>query len=56
VLSQHPRWDFARSGHPSQPGLQWEPFDPTYGKTMMSDNDCRIMSDPEGEVRRLLLA
>jgi para-nitrobenzyl esterase len=47
--------NFARTGNPSQPGLTWEPFDPTRGQTMVFDNHCRMMNDPEGEVRRLLL-
>ena len=48
--------NFARTGNPSQPGLQWEPFEPTRGRTMVFDNDCRMADDPEGEIRKLLLA
>jgi para-nitrobenzyl esterase len=48
--------NFARTGNPSQPGLKWEPFDPARGQTMVFDNDCRMVNDPEGEVRRLLLS
>ena len=48
--------NFARTGNPSQPGLRWEPFEPTRGQTMVFDNNCRMTDDPEGEVRKLLLA
>lgn len=48
--------NFARTGNPSQPGLKWEPFEPARGQTMVFDNDCRMRDDPEGEVRKLLLA
>ena len=48
--------NFARTGNPSQPGLRWEPFEPARGQTMVFDNNCRITDDPEGEVRKLLLA
>jgi para-nitrobenzyl esterase len=48
--------NFARTGHPSQPGLKWEPFEPERGQTMVFDGNCRMINDPEGEVRRLLLA
>jgi para-nitrobenzyl esterase len=47
--------NFARKGDPSQPGLRWDPFEPARGQTMVFDNKCRIMDDPEGEVRKLLL-
>jgi para-nitrobenzyl esterase len=47
--------NFARTGHPSQPGLRWEPFEPSRGQTMVFDNNCRMTDDPEGEVRKLLL-
>jgi para-nitrobenzyl esterase len=48
--------NFARTGNPSQPGLTWTPFEPTKGPTMVFDNQCRIVNDPEGEVRKILLA
>ena len=48
--------NFARTGNPSQPGLKWEPFEPTRGRTMVFDNNCRMADDPESEVRKLLLA
>jgi para-nitrobenzyl esterase len=48
--------NFARSGNPSQPGLTWTPTDPTRCQTMVFDNHCRMVDDPEGEVRKILLA
>ena len=47
--------NFARTGNPSQPGLTWPPFDPVKMQTMVFDNVCRMVDDPEGEVRKLLL-
>jgi para-nitrobenzyl esterase len=47
--------NFARTGNPSQPGLTWTPSDPTRCQTMVWDNHCRMVDDPEGEVRRILL-
>jgi para-nitrobenzyl esterase len=47
--------NFARTGNPSQPGLAWEPFDPDRCQTMVFDNNCRMVDDPDGEVRKLLL-
>jgi len=46
--------NFARTGNPSQPGLDWQPFDPETGKTMVFDNQCRMENDPEGELRKIL--
>ena len=48
--------NFARTGNPSQPGLKWDPFEPTRCQTMVFDDNCGMMDDPEGEVRKLLLA
>ncbi len=48
--------NFAKTGNPSQPGLKWEPFEPTRCPTMVFDNTCRMVDDPEGDVRKLLLA
>ena len=45
---------FARTGNPSQPGLQWTPSDPANVQTMVFDNECRMVNDPEGDVRRIL--
>ena len=47
--------NFARTGNPSQPGLEWTPADPDRGATMVWDNECRMVDDPEGEARKLLL-
>ncbi len=48
--------NFARTGNPSQSGLIWAPFEPVRCPTMVFDNDCRMMDDPEGEVRKILLS
>ncbi len=47
--------NFAKSGNPSQPGLEWKPSDPDSNPTMVWDNRTRIENDPEGEARRILL-
>jgi para-nitrobenzyl esterase len=47
--------NFARTGNPSQPGLTWTPSDPVRCQTMVFDNHCRMVDDPEGELRRILL-
>jgi para-nitrobenzyl esterase len=47
--------NFARTGNPSQPGLEWTAADPDRGQTMVWDNECKMVDDPEGEVRKLLL-
>jgi para-nitrobenzyl esterase len=47
--------NFARTGNPSQAGLTWTPSDPVRCQTMVFDNHCRMVDDPEGEVRRILL-
>jgi para-nitrobenzyl esterase len=48
--------NFARNGNPSQPGLAWTPTDPVRCQTMVFDNSCRMMDDPESEVREVLLS
>jgi para-nitrobenzyl esterase len=45
---------FARTGNPSQPGLEWLPFEPESGRTMVWDNHSRMENDPEGELRKIL--
>jgi para-nitrobenzyl esterase len=45
---------FARTGNPSQPGLTWSPSDPEHNQTMVWDNECRMVNDPEGEIRKLI--
>lgn len=47
---------FARTGNPSQPGLTWTPTDPDSCKTMVFDNECRMVDDPVGEVRKIILS
>jgi para-nitrobenzyl esterase len=47
--------NFAKTGNPSQPGLTWEPSDPETNKTMVWDNDCRMVDDPDGELRKIIL-
>ena len=46
--------NFARTGNPSQPGLTWTPFDPDRRQTMVFDNKCAMVNDPEAEVRKIL--
>jgi para-nitrobenzyl esterase len=46
--------NFARTGDPSQPGLAWPAADPEHGQTMVFDKECRMVNDPEGEVRKLI--
>jgi para-nitrobenzyl esterase len=48
--------NFAATGDPSQPGLAWTPADPTNMQTMIFDNQCRMVNDPDGGVRRILLS
>jgi para-nitrobenzyl esterase len=48
--------NFARTGNPSQPGLTWTPSNSTRFQTMVFDNHCRMVDDPEGEVRKILHA
>ncbi len=47
---------FARTGNPSQPGLPWAPFEPGRCPTMVFDDDCRMVDDPEAEARKILLS
>ncbi|HTY94130.1 MAG TPA: carboxylesterase family protein [Steroidobacteraceae bacterium] len=47
--------NFARTGNPSQPGLEWIASDPQVGQTMVFDNHCRMENDPEAQARRILL-
>lgn len=48
--------NFAHTGNPSQPGLPWKPSDSSLRQTMVFDNDCRMVDDPEGKLRRILLS
>ena len=47
--------NFARTGRPAQSNLQWMAADPANMQTMILDNDCRMVRDPQGDVRRILL-
>lgn len=47
--------NFARTGNPSQPGLTWPAFTPDRCATMVFDDDCRMVDDPDGPARKLLL-
>jgi para-nitrobenzyl esterase len=46
---------FAATGNPSIPGLKWEPTDPQSNRTMIWDNECRMVDDPDGEARKIIL-
>ncbi len=48
--------NFARAGNPSQRGLTWTPFEPVHCPTMVFDDKCHMVDDPEGEVRKILLS
>ena len=47
--------NFARTGNPSQPGLTWTPSDPTRNQSMVFDTQCRMVDDPDGDARKVLL-
>ena len=47
---------FAAAGNPNTPGLTWAPTDPETNKTMVWDNQCRMVEDPEGEARKIILS
>ncbi len=47
---------FAATGNPNIPGLKWEPTDPETNKTMIWDNECHMVHDPDGEARRIILS
>ena len=42
-------------GNPGQPGLVWTPFTAEKCETMVWDNECRMINDPEGDLRKILL-
>jgi para-nitrobenzyl esterase len=48
--------NFARTGNPSQHGLTWTPFDPDRCPTMVFDDVCRVVDDPEAEARKILIS
>ena len=45
-----------RNRKPSISGVTWEPTDPETNKTMVWDNECRMVDDPDGEARKIILA
>jgi para-nitrobenzyl esterase len=47
---------FARTGNPSLPELKWTATDPTRCQTMVFDNNSRMVDDPEGPLRKMLLS
>jgi para-nitrobenzyl esterase len=47
---------FAAKGNPSIPGLTWEPSAPETNRTMLWDNDCQMVDDPEGPARKIILS
>jgi para-nitrobenzyl esterase len=47
---------FAATGNPGLPGLPWAPTEPERNRTMIWDNECRMVDDPDGEARRILLS
>ncbi|HWC17583.1 MAG TPA: carboxylesterase family protein [Terriglobales bacterium] len=46
---------FAATGNPSIPGLRWEPTNPETNRTMIWDNECRMVDDPDGQARKIIL-
>ena len=46
---------FAATGSPNISGLKWEPTDPETNKTMIWDNECHMVNDPDGEARKIIL-
>lgn len=47
---------FAATGNPSLPDLTWAPTDPESNKAMIWDNECRMVDDPEGDARKIILS
>ena len=47
---------FAASGNPSIPGLAWSATDPDSNQTLIFDNECRMVDDPDSEARKIILA
>jgi para-nitrobenzyl esterase len=49
--------EFARSGKPSHTGMpEWMPFDAQARSTMILDNECRLLKDPEQAPRTAIAA
>jgi para-nitrobenzyl esterase len=48
---------FARTGNPNHKGLpNWPKFDATQRATMIFNNECKVVNDPNGEERKALAA
>ncbi|AFL88074.1 carboxylesterase type B [Terriglobus roseus DSM 18391] len=47
---------FAATGKPSTAGINWQPSDPASNGTMIFDNQCRMVNDPDGDSRKIILA
>ena len=47
---------FAATGNPSLPELKWEPTDPETNKTMIWDDECHMVNDPDGDARKIILS
>jgi para-nitrobenzyl esterase len=48
---------FARTGNPNHKGLaKWSSFDEKTRATMIFDNECKLVNDPQGEIRQALAA
>jgi para-nitrobenzyl esterase len=48
---------FARTGNPNHSGLpEWPKFDPQSRATMIFDNECKVVNDPNGQEYRALMA
>jgi para-nitrobenzyl esterase len=45
---------FAATGNPGLPVLKWEPTGPETNSTMVWDNECRMVNDPDGEARKII--
>ena len=48
--------NFAKTLNPSQPGQAWTPSDSERNQTMVWDNESRMVDDPEGALRKILLS
>jgi len=46
---------FAATGKPTVPGVPWVATDPATNNTMVFDNECRMVNDPEAEARKIIL-
>ncbi len=46
---------FAATGNPSIPGLTWAATDTETNRTMIWDNESRMVDDPDGDARKIIL-